>query len=170
MVDTGLLGLAELIGEDVEHQLAVTVGVDVTVGFKVKVLPEVSGIDEVTVVRKADTVGAVHVERLGLGVGTGSCGRIAQVANSHGTGEVGNLSTFLEDLGSHAVGLELVDPAAGCACRNTGCILTTICDTRTFSLAVAGIYILAGTHVGEGKVPRGDPRRPQTRGSPGSAQ
>ena len=141
-----------------------------TVGFKVKVLLEVTGIDQVTVVRKADTVGAVHVERLGLGVGTGSCGRIPQMANTHGAREVGHLSTFLEDLGSHAVGLKLVDTTAGRACRNTGCILSTICDTKTFSLAVAGVYILAGTHVGEGKVPRGDPRRPQMRGSPGSAQ
>jgi hypothetical protein len=92
------------------------------------------------------------------------------MANSHGARKVGHLSTFLEDLGSHAVGLKLVDSTAGCACCNTGCILTTICETKTFSLAVAGVYILAGTHVGEGKVPRGDPRQPQMRGSPESAQ
>jgi hypothetical protein len=38
---------------------------------------------------------------------------------------------------------------------------------RAFSLAIALVYLLAETHVGEGKVLRGDPRQPKMRGSLG---
>lgn len=35
VVDTSLLGLTQLIGENIEHELTVTIGVDVTMGLKI---------------------------------------------------------------------------------------------------------------------------------------
>lgn len=34
-IDAGLLRLVQLVGEDIQHQLAVAVGVDMAVGFEV---------------------------------------------------------------------------------------------------------------------------------------
>lgn len=169
VVDTGLLGLTQLIGENIEHELTVTIGVDVTVGLKIQMLAKISGVDQVTVVCKADTIGAINVEWLSFGIGTGACGRVSQMANSHEARQVGNLSTVMEHLGSHAIGFELVKPTPGRTCCYTSCILTAIC-AEPFSLAIALKYLIAETHVGEGRVPRGDPRQPKMRGSPGSMQ
>jgi len=127
VVHTSLLGLTQLISEDVEHELTVTIGVDVTVGLEIQMPLKLTGIDQITVVRKANTVRAVDVEWLSFGIGTGSCGRVPQVTNTHEARQVGDLSTIMEDLGSHAVGLQLVKPTPGRTCRDTGCILTTIC-------------------------------------------
>jgi hypothetical protein len=90
------------------------------------------------------------------------------VANTHRTRQVGHLGTVLEDLGSHAVGLQLVDPTPGRTGCNTGCILTTICPTGLVSRSL--VEIINRTHVGGGRGPHGDPRQPRMRGSPGSEQ
>ena len=140
VVDTGLLGLTQFISKDVEHELTVTVSVDVTVSLEIQVLPKLSSVDQVTVVRKADTVRAVHVERLSLGIGTGSRGRVSQVTNSHESREVGDLSTILEDLGSHTVGLHLVESTPRRTCCDTGCILTTIYAERLASRSHLSIF------------------------------
>lgn len=66
-VDTGLAGLVQGVGEDVEHQLAVRVGVYMTVSLLVEIVAQSGSVDEVTVVRKADAVGRVDVERLTFG-------------------------------------------------------------------------------------------------------
>ena len=71
-VDTRLAGLVELVGENVEHQLAVALGVDVTVGGVVEICPKFFGVDEVSIVSEADTVGRVDVEGLALGTATDS--------------------------------------------------------------------------------------------------
>lgn len=63
-VDTGLASLVEVAGEDIEHQLAVRIGVDVTVGLLVEIGAQSRSIDQVAVVCEADTIWRVHVERL----------------------------------------------------------------------------------------------------------
>jgi hypothetical protein len=65
-VDTGLASLVQLIGEDVQHELAVALRVDVPVRFMVESLSQRRSVDQVTIVRHADTVGAVDVEGLSL--------------------------------------------------------------------------------------------------------
>lgn len=66
LIDSGFSGLVEFAGKDVQHQLAVTVGVDVSVGLLVKELAQLRSIDEVAVVREDNSVGAVDVKWLGF--------------------------------------------------------------------------------------------------------
>jgi hypothetical protein len=49
------------------------------------------------------------------------------VTNAHEARQVGHLGTIMEYLGSHTVGLQLVEPTPGRTCCDSGCILTTIC-------------------------------------------
>jgi hypothetical protein len=51
LVDSELSGLLEVVGKDVEHELRVRVGVDVSVGLGVECLPESGGVDQVSVLR-----------------------------------------------------------------------------------------------------------------------
>jgi len=104
-VDTSLLCLTQLIGEDVQHELTVTISVDVAVGFQVQVALQLWSIDQVAIVSQADTVGAVNVEGLGLCIGAATSSRVPEVANTHSTREVSHLCTVMEDLSRHAVGL-----------------------------------------------------------------
>lgn len=66
-VDTRLAGLVQGVGKDVEHQLAVRVGVHMTMGLFIEIAAQGGSVDEVTVVRKANAVGRVDVERLAFG-------------------------------------------------------------------------------------------------------
>lgn len=127
LVDTSLLCLAQLVREDIQHQLTVTIGIDMTVSLQVKILLQFWRVDEVAVVGQANAVGAVHVERLGLRIRTAPSGRVTKVTNSHRSREIGNFGTVMEDLSCHAVGLQLVDPTTGSTGCDSGCILTTIC-------------------------------------------
>lgn len=129
-VYTSLLCLAQLISKDVQHELTVTVGVDVTVCFQIQVSFQFWRIDEISIMGKADAVWTVHIERLCFGIGTATSCRVAQVPNTHGAGKVRDFGAILEDLGGHAIGLQLVDSAPGRTGRNTGCILTTVCATQ----------------------------------------
>ena len=52
-VDTGLARIVEGVGKDIEHQLAVRVRVDMTMGFFVEVAAQLGGVDQVAVVGKA---------------------------------------------------------------------------------------------------------------------
>ena len=82
LVDSGFSGLVEFAGKDVQHQLAVTVGVDVSVGLLVKELAKLRSIDEVAIVREDNSVRAVDVKWLGFR--RRACARrgVSQVANS----------------------------------------------------------------------------------------
>ena len=64
-VDTCFSRFIQFVGEDVEHELAVAVGVDVAVGFLVQEALELRSIDEITIVREGDA-GGVDEERLSL--------------------------------------------------------------------------------------------------------
>lgn len=108
-VDSGLLCLTQFIGKDVEHELTVTLSVDVTVCLQVQISLQLGSIDEVSVMGKANAIRAVHVEGLGLRIGTAASGRIPQMGNAHRPWKVGYLGTIVKDLSSHAIGLQLVD-------------------------------------------------------------
>lgn len=66
-VDTSFASLVQGVGKDVEHQLAVGVGVHMTMGLFIEISAQGGSVDEVTVVREADAVGRVDVERLAFG-------------------------------------------------------------------------------------------------------
>lgn len=125
-IDTGLLGLVELVRKDVEHQLAVAVRVDMPMRLLVEKVLEPLRVDEVSVVRKTDAVGAVDVERLRLGVGATSSRRISKMGQAHEARKIADACAVVEDLGRHAVALALVHPASGRRDRNAGSILSTM--------------------------------------------
>ena len=110
LVDTGFTSLVELTGEDVEHQLAVAIGIDVSVGLSVQKGSELLRIDQITIVSESDTVWTVDIEGLCLGARAASCSRISQVAQAHEAGKILNTAPIVEDLGSHAISLALVYP------------------------------------------------------------
>ena len=82
LVDSGLSSLIEFAGKDVQHQLAVTVGVDVSVSLLVKELAQLGSIDEVAIVREDNSVGAVDVKRLGFRRRACASRGVSQVADS----------------------------------------------------------------------------------------
>lgn len=67
-VDTCLARLVELIREDIQHQLAIALRVDVSMSLVVQALAQRRGIDEVAIVSHTDAVRAVYVEGLSLRV------------------------------------------------------------------------------------------------------
>jgi hypothetical protein len=68
-IDTRLASLVEFISKDVQHKLAIALRVDVPVGLVVETLSQRRCVDEVAIVRHADSIRAVHIERLCLCVG-----------------------------------------------------------------------------------------------------
>jgi len=129
-VHTSLLCLAQLVGKDVEHELTVTVSVDVTVRLQIQISLQLRRVNEVSVVSEADTVRAVHVKGLSLRIRTATSSRVPQMADTHRARQVGNFGAILKDLGSHAVGFELVNSTPGRTGRDAGCILATIYVTQ----------------------------------------
>lgn len=129
-VDSSLLCLTQFIGKDVQHELTVTLSVDVTVCLQIQVSLQLRSVDEVSVVGKADSVWAVHIEGLGLRSGTAASSGVSQMGNAHRPRKVGDLGTVVKDLGSHAVGLQLVDTPSRRAGGNASGILTTVYSTE----------------------------------------
>lgn len=125
-VHTRLLGLAELIGKDVQHQLTIAISVDVAVGLKIQVSFQLGSIDEVSVMGQANTVGAVHIKGLSLGIRAASSSWVSQMSNAHEAWKVRHSRTIIENLGCHTIGLQLVN-ATTCRARcNTRSILASI--------------------------------------------
>src|SRR4051812_36447559 len=73
-IDTCLARLVELVGEDVQHKLTVTLGVDMPVSLMVESLAQCRGVDEISVVRHANAVWAVYIERLSFSIRTTASG------------------------------------------------------------------------------------------------
>lgn len=82
-VNTRLASLVELISKDVQHELTVALGVDVSVRLVIKTFSERGRVDEVAIVRHADSVRTIHVERLCLCMGAAAGGRVSQVTKAH---------------------------------------------------------------------------------------
>jgi len=91
-VDTELSSLLQVVCENVEEELGVRVGVDVSVGIGIKELSQGWGVDEVTVlyvsslprmetqsthVRKNDTIWRVDIERLSFCVRRATSSRVS---------------------------------------------------------------------------------------------
>ena len=73
----------EGVCEDVEHDLAVGGGVEVTAVVLTDVFDDLLHVGEVAVVGEDDAVGAVDVEGLGFGYGGATGGGVADVADTH---------------------------------------------------------------------------------------
>jgi hypothetical protein len=80
--------LAELVREHVQQDLGVRVRVQVAMIVLLDEAFQLVGVHEVAVVREADAVGRVHVERLRFGKTRAARGRIAHVPQAHVTGEL----------------------------------------------------------------------------------
>jgi len=66
LVDTGLASLVQVVGKDIEEQLRVGIGVDVTMGILVQELTEFFGVDQVSVLKKIKSVVTRGCEWMGL--------------------------------------------------------------------------------------------------------
>ena len=73
---------AELMGKEVDKDLAVAAGVEVPAAVLLDVLGELADISEVAVVGKRNAERRVDIERLGLCGARGAGGRIADVGNA----------------------------------------------------------------------------------------
>ncbi len=72
----------QLVGQDVEQDFRIRIGVDVAAVVLVHLAAQRLGVDEVAVVAERDAVGRVDVEGLGLGRALRSCRRITAVADA----------------------------------------------------------------------------------------
>ena len=72
-------GAAQLMGKEVDEDLAVAAGVEVPAAVLLYILGKLADIREVAVVGKRDAEGRVDVERLGLCGARGAGGRIADM-------------------------------------------------------------------------------------------
>ena len=112
-VELERMGAGELAGEDVEQQLGIRLRVDVAELLPKHRLAQLTGVDQVAVVRQGDTVGGIDVERLCLVGGFASRGRIADVPDAHRAPERVHV-VRLEHVAHHSVALALTDrPVAG---------------------------------------------------------
>ena len=78
-VHAGLSSLIQLVGKDVQHELAVAVRVDVSVGLQIQVTLQLVSIDQIAVVSQTDAVRTVDIKWLSLGVGTTPRGWVSQM-------------------------------------------------------------------------------------------
>jgi hypothetical protein len=115
-IDTRLASLIELAGEDVQHQLAVALSVDMPMGILIQEAPQLGGINKVPVVCEANSIRAVHVKGLRFRVRAAASRRVSKVAEAHEARELRDAGAVVEDLGCHSVALALVEAAA----RGTG--------------------------------------------------
>ena len=77
-------GRVEFVGEHVQQDLRVGVGVDVSQVFPKHRVGEFARVREVSVVTQCQAEGRIDVERLRLGAGVATRGGVAHVANAHG--------------------------------------------------------------------------------------
>jgi hypothetical protein len=76
----------------------------------------------------ADSVRAVHIERLCLCIGAATCGRVSQVTEAHEARKIRDASAVVEDLGGHAVARALVKAPTSAAADYTGGILASVLE------------------------------------------
>jgi len=115
------------VSEDVEEELRVGIGVDVSVSFLVEELAEVFGVDEVTVDAHGDTERGVDVEGLSFRGRSSSHGRVTNMAQAHVTGEMLKSSAIRKDLAGHPETLALRNSSA-LANSDTCSILSTMLE------------------------------------------
>jgi len=79
-------------------------------------------------VAHGDAIRAVDIKGLCLGICTAACGRVSKMTEPHEAWEVGHAGAIVENLGSHAVALALVEAAAAIAADNASGILPTVLE------------------------------------------
>jgi hypothetical protein len=97
-------------------------------GLVIESLAQCRGIDEVAIVRHTNTVRAVDVERLSLGVGAAAGCGVSKVAEAHEARKIGDTGTVLEDLRGHAVALALVEATTGTATDYSSSVLAAVLE------------------------------------------
>jgi hypothetical protein len=127
-VDTRFPSLVQLVCEDVQHKLAIALCVDMPVRVLIEEFAELRRIDQVAVVGHADTVRAVDVKGLSLGIRAATCRWVSKVAESHEAREVRNTGAIVEDLGGHSVALALVEATASTAAHDACRILSAMLE------------------------------------------
>ena len=109
LVDAQLPLDLQLVGEDVEQDLGVRLGVEVAQVVDVDVALQVLRVGQVAVVGQRDAVGGVDVEGLGLGGAGGSGRRVAGVTEPHGAPQLDHVAGA-KDVLDQAVVLAQVQP------------------------------------------------------------
>jgi hypothetical protein len=115
----------QVIGKEIEKQLAVTVRIDVPAGQKLR---QFFRIGQIAVVREADTVGVVRVQGLRFGAASGPGRGIAAVADAHVAAEFFHV-VLLEHVLDETVVLAQVQ-AAAFGRDNAGGVLTAVLQDR----------------------------------------
>lgn len=137
-VDTSLSSLVELISEDIQHQFAITLGVDVSMSLLVQMFAQFRRVDEVAIVAHGDAIGAVDVERLCLRVCATASSWVSKMAETHEAGEVCHACAILENSGSHPIAFALVEATARVTAYDARRILSAVLQE------VEGLVYFAG--------------------------
>jgi len=82
-VGTSFARLAQLMSKDIEHKLAIAVGVDVPMSDEIEELGQLWRINEVAIVGKANAMGAVAVKRLRFRTVARAGCWVSKMADSH---------------------------------------------------------------------------------------
>ena len=127
-INTCFARFVKLIRENVQHKFTVALGVDMPVSLVIESLAQCRCVDQVSVVRHANAVWAVDVERLGFGVCTAASGRVSQMSEAHEARKVRDARAVLENPGSHTVTLALVEASTSAATDDTSGILATMLE------------------------------------------
>jgi hypothetical protein len=126
-VDSDLVMLLQLGGEDIQKQLGVGISVNMSVNRLVKVVSQSRGVDKVTVVGHDQSIRRVDVERLSLGVGEGAGSGVSQMSNAHASDQT--LYTGLgEDVPDHTVALALIQSTPGTGGNDTTGVLSSVLE------------------------------------------
>ncbi len=92
----------DFVREDVEQHFGIRIGVDVAAIALVHLSAQRIGVDQIAVVAERDAVRRIHVERLRLGRGFGTGGRIAAMTDADASAQL-----------EHVVGVEDVADESG---------------------------------------------------------
>ena len=120
--------LAELVREHVQQHFRVGVGVEVAVVLLLDEAFQLVGVDEVAVVREADAVRRVDVERLRFREARAAGRRVAHVAEADVARELQHVA-LQEDVADEAVALANAQPAAVVR-HDAGGVLAAVLEHR----------------------------------------
>jgi len=98
------------------------------VSLMVESLAQCWCVDEVSVVRHANAVWAIDIERLGFSVCTAASGGVSQMSETHEARKVRDARAVLKNLGGHTVTLALVKASTSAATDNTSGILAAMLE------------------------------------------
>ena len=96
--------LLQLVGQDIEQDFRVRIGVDVAQVGAEDIRLQLPGVGEIAVVRQADAVGCVDVHRLRFRGARCAGGGVAHMSNAHVAAQSAHVA-LLEDLPHQAIAL-----------------------------------------------------------------